>query len=135
MTPEQAYLAFRAACGDASAKVTIWDQVVMDCAELGLPPSRTEIRKEIANGFLDGSKYRPNSEKPFRKHEGPPPAPTVRTYDFDTPERGYFQIMLDANTWILKTLRKSDATGKATFGDSSPLAAQLKALKSKLEKK
>lgn len=134
MTPEEAYEAFKEACGDSSQKVRIWDQVVTDGAELGLPANREGIRHEIANGFLDGSTFRSGSEKPFRKHTGPPPAPTVRTYDFETPERGYFQIMFQSEIWILKTLRKSDAKGKATFADSSPLALTLKALKRKLEK-
>lgn len=128
---------FRSACGDASAKVEIWNQVVIEGAELGLPTNRQGIRNEIARGFLDGSKFRPNSDKPFRKHKGPPPAPTVRTYDFETPERGYFQIMYrdDDSAWVLKTLRKADQKSKATFGDSSSLATQLKALKKKMEKK
>jgi hypothetical protein len=126
---------FREACADASTQVEIWDQVVIEGAELGLPKSRKEIRDEIANGFLDGSKFRPGSAKPFRKHKGGPPVPTVRTYDFETPDRGYFQIMHRENsdTWILKTLRKSDQKSKATFGELSPLAAQLKALKKKME--
>lgn len=130
---------FRAACGNATAKVEIWDQVVAEGAELGLPKNRKGILDEIAKGFLDGSKFRKNSDKPFRNHKGPPPVPTVRTYDFETPERGYFQIMLrrtgEESTWVLKTLRKTDQKSKATFADSSPLAQQLIALKKKMENK